>query len=83
MLTASSAQRTCFELMSASECTATVLMPIFLQVEIIRHAISPLLAMRILSKYYRLVELTFHKPLHRPVRSGEKLHVVHECVGLL
>src|SRR5216684_1175944 len=44
----SSAKRTCSESRSTSLCTATVRMPISLQVQIILHAISPRLAIRIL-----------------------------------
>src|SRR6266581_8338045 len=44
----SSAKRTCSESRSTSLCTATVPMPISLQVQIIRQAISPRLAIRIL-----------------------------------
>src|ERR1700761_3769272 len=49
MQTLSSARRTCMALASASECTATVEMPISLQARCTRSAISPRLAMRILS----------------------------------
>ena len=49
MHTLSSARRTHMELASASECTATVAMPISLQARLMRSAISPRLAMRILS----------------------------------
>src|SRR5690554_6678961 len=45
--TASSANRTCRLSASALEYTATVLIPISLQVRIIRNAISPRLAIRI------------------------------------
>src|SRR5258708_40043145 len=44
----SSAKRTCSESRSTSLCTATVRIPISLQVQIIRQAISPRLAIRIL-----------------------------------
>src|SRR5882724_8643641 len=44
----SSAKRTCSESRSTSLCTATVPIPISLQVQIIRQAISPRLAIRIL-----------------------------------
>ena len=47
---ASSAMRTNLLVLSAVECTATHLMPILLAVCITRHAISPRLATRILSK---------------------------------
>src|SRR5205085_1718536 len=46
----SSAKRTCSESRSTSLCTATVRMPISLHVQIIRQAISPRLAIRILRK---------------------------------
>ena len=48
MYIASSAIWTCRALRSASEKTATVLIPILCAVLITRHAISPLLAIRIL-----------------------------------
>src|ERR1035438_5109817 len=47
MHTASSANRTCSELRSASEYTATVAMPSSLQAQMIRRAISPRFATRI------------------------------------
>src|SRR6185369_11622833 len=47
MQAASSAKRTCSESRSTSLCTATVLMPISLQVQMMRHAISPRFAIRI------------------------------------
>src|SRR5580704_11725064 len=47
MHTASSANRTCNELRSASEYTATVEIPSSLQAQITRRAISPRLATRI------------------------------------
>ena len=50
ILYASSASLTNIELISASEYTATVLMPICLQVLITLRVISPLLAINILSK---------------------------------
>ena len=49
MQTASSARRTCIALASASECTATVLMPISLQALWILKAISPRLAIKTFS----------------------------------
>src|SRR5579872_1229018 len=49
MQTLSSASRTCIACASASECTATVAMPISLHALWIRSAISPRLAMRIFS----------------------------------
>src|SRR5215831_7761195 len=47
MQTASSAKRTCNASRSASECTATVLMPSSRQAQMTRQAISPRLAIRI------------------------------------
>src|SRR5918996_2082161 len=47
MQAASSAKRTCSESRSTSLCTATVLIPISLHVQIMRQAISPRLAIRI------------------------------------
>src|SRR4051794_25914051 len=49
MQTLSSARRTCMALASAVECTATVAMPSSLQARRILSAISPRLAIRILS----------------------------------
>src|SRR5262245_53935507 len=49
MHTLSSASRTCMASASAVECTATVAMPSSLQARSTRSAISPRLAMRILS----------------------------------
>src|SRR6476646_571797 len=49
MQTLSSAKRTCMASVSAVECTATVGMPSSLQARSTRNAISPRLAMRILS----------------------------------
>src|SRR3954462_10748105 len=47
MQTSSSANRTCSEFSSASEYTATVLMPSSRQAQMMRRAISPRLAIRI------------------------------------
>ena len=47
MQTSSSAKRTCSEFSSASEYTATVLMPSSRQAKMMRSAISPRLATRI------------------------------------
>ncbi len=49
MQTLSSASRTCIASASASECTATVAMPISLHARMTRSAISPRLAIRIFS----------------------------------
>src|SRR5688572_3646314 len=49
MQTVSSASKTCFNVVSAVECTATVLMPSSRQARKMRSAISPRLAIRTLS----------------------------------
>src|SRR5260370_10343466 len=49
MQTLSSASRTCIAVSSASECTATVLMPISRQARWMRSAISPRFVIRIFS----------------------------------
>src|SRR5882757_7230424 len=54
MQTLSSARRTCMASASAVECTATVAMPSSLHARKIRSAISPRLAMRILSNILSL-----------------------------
>src|SRR4051794_6276038 len=56
MQTLSSARRTCMASASAVECTATVAMPSSLQARRIRSAISPRLAIRILSNMSSLRE---------------------------
>src|SRR3954470_24726596 len=53
MQTLSSASRTCMASASAVECTATVAMPSSLQARSTRSAISPRLAIRILSNIFR------------------------------
>src|SRR5260370_42101015 len=58
----SSAKRTCRESRSTSLCTATVRIPIYLQVQIIRQAISPRLAIRILRNGLVLVITKSRKP---------------------
>src|SRR6185503_14383187 len=50
--TVSSANRTCFSVVSAVECTATVLMPSSRQARKMRSAISPRLAIRTLSSIF-------------------------------
>src|ERR1700692_620854 len=52
MQTLSSASRTCMASASAVECTATVAMPSSLHARRMRRAISPRLAMRILSNMF-------------------------------
>src|SRR3954470_9142528 len=56
MQTLSSARRTCMASPSAVECTATVWMPSSLQARRMRSAISPRLAIRILSNIWRLFD---------------------------
>src|SRR5262245_19380687 len=55
MHTLSSARRTCMASASAVECTATVAMPSSLQARSTRRAISPRLAIRILSNIASLL----------------------------
>src|SRR5438874_13824861 len=62
MHTSSSANRTCSELSSACEYTATVLMPSSRQAKIIRSATSPRFAIRIFLNIYRRAEQA--PPLH-------------------
>src|SRR4028119_1409542 len=89
MQTLSSASRTHMAPASASECTATVEMPISLQARWTRSAISPRLAMRILSNidllehHQRLAKLyglaVGHQDLEhssRP-RRGDRVHGLH------
>src|SRR5438046_4596516 len=56
MQTLSSARRTCMASPSAVECTATVAMPSSLAARRMRSAISPRLAMRILSNMVALLD---------------------------
>src|SRR5581483_7294838 len=56
MQTLSSASRTCMASASAVECTATVAMPSSLQARSTRSAISPRLAIRILSNTARSLD---------------------------
>src|SRR5437762_6302727 len=56
MQTSSSAKRTCSEFSSATEYTATVLMPSSRQAKIIRSATSPRFAIRIFLNIYRRAE---------------------------
>src|SRR5690349_21207253 len=73
MQMSSSAKWTCREWVSAVEWTATVLMPISLQVRMTRRAISPRLAMRI-----------FLNTLHPAPVGGslDALHLELEIVGV-
>src|SRR3954464_15614909 len=78
MQTVSSASSTCFRLLSAVECTATVLMPSSRHARRMRSAISPRLAITILSSMFggsldheqRLSE--FHRIA---VRSHDRRHL--------
>src|SRR5688572_33113476 len=71
MQTLSSARRTHMAPVSASECTATVAMPISLPARCTRSAISPRLAMRIFSNIGLLDDRERFAELHR-------LGVLHE-----
>src|SRR5262245_55679752 len=89
MQTLSSARRTHMALLSASECTATVEMPISLHARWTRSAISPRLAMRILSNIgllddrQRLAELHGLGVLHEDLdelagaRGRDRVHGLH------
>src|SRR5215469_12093295 len=89
MQTLSSASRTCIAPASASECTATVAMPISLQARCTRSAISPRLAMRIFSNIALLDDgqrlAVFHRlgvgnqDLDNPpaLRRGDRVHGLH------
>src|SRR5258707_4713779 len=61
----SSASRTCMASASAVECTATVAMPSSLQARRIRSAISPRLAIRILSNIVTASSVTLRSELLR------------------
>src|SRR5918993_5057645 len=77
MQTLSSARRTCMASASAVECTATVAMPSSLQARRMRKAISPRLAIRILSNIGRrlLDDEQRLAVLHRlPVLDEDRRH---------
>src|ERR1700744_4582871 len=77
MQIASSANRTCRLLRSASEYTATVRMPISLQAEITRSAISPRLAISTLRN------MSFPWPWTLALLDREqRLSVLHRLTGL-
>src|SRR5262245_13709778 len=93
MQTDSSAIWTWRPLRSASECTATVLMPISRQARMMRTAISPRLAMRIFLNIRVLRGLDLeerlavfdrmavgHQGLHDPAGGGRQ-HVLHDLHG--
>ena len=72
----------CFEPISASECTATVSIPRRLHVDIILHAISPRLAIRIflnISKQSTFEKYQSSSPLW--VHSEQHLNLNQECLG--
>src|SRR5579859_4494642 len=89
MQTLSSARRTHIAPLSASECTATVKMPISLHARCTRRAISPRLAIRIFSNIAladdreRLAELhglaILHKDFNDPASLGrrDRVHGFH------
>src|SRR5512140_863668 len=89
MQTLSSASRTHMAPLSASECTATVEMPISLHARCTRRAISPRLAMRIFSNISltddreRLAELHGLAVLHQDrhdlpgLGRGDRVHGLH------
>src|SRR5438874_12498270 len=65
MQTLSSARRTCMASASAVECTATVAMPSSLHARRMRRAISPRLAIRILSNIVTAFSVTLRSGLLR------------------
>src|SRR5436190_2866064 len=72
MQTSSSAKRTCSEFASATEWTATVLIPSSRQAKMIRRATSPRFAIRIfLNIQYRTEQAP---PLHRRAARAPPLH---------
>src|SRR6187397_2694885 len=73
MQAASSANRTCSESRSTSLCTATVLMPISLQVQITRQAISPRFAIRI---FLNLRGLKAIRTCRKKAQKAQKNHLV-------
>src|ERR1700744_1077148 len=89
MQTLSSASRTCMASASAVECTATVEMPISLQARWTRSAISPRLAMRILSniallddgqglaEFHGLTVLGHDRPHDAALGRGDRVHGLH------
>src|SRR5207342_3472156 len=89
MHTLSSANLTHMAPESASECTATVEMPISLQARCTRRAISPRLAMRIfsnmrlgdhderLAELHRLAILDQHLDHLAGARRGDRVHGLH------
>src|SRR5438132_12075853 len=76
MQTLSSASRTCIASASAVECTATVAMPSSLQARSTRSAISPRLAIRILSNIATLGGPSFDDHQRRAVL--DRLGVVEQ-----
>src|SRR6201985_2479243 len=73
--TASSAKRTCRLSRSAVEYTATVLMPISLQVRIIRRAISPRLAINIFLNIVLNVQICGYANVQRAFKYANYLHI--------
>src|SRR5690242_8490524 len=80
MQTLSSARRTCIASASAVECTATVAMPSSLQARSTRSAISPRLAMRILSNIPVTPE--FAGRAHRSLDHHQRLAEFHRLAIL-
>src|SRR5215213_1845993 len=80
MQAASSAKRTCNESRSTSLCTATVLIPISLQVQMMRQAISPRLAIRIFLNLRVLKAIDYLPTKKHKEHDGWALFV--PCCGL-
>src|SRR3954453_182117 len=77
----SSASRTCMAWASAVECTATVAMPSSLQARSTRSAISPRLAMRILSNMMVLGEVANRH--YSPLINNHQRLAVFDRVAVL
>src|SRR5688572_17264915 len=82
MQTVSSASKTCFRFWSAVECTATVLMPSSRQARRMRSAISPRLAMTILSSIRLLDREQGLSELDRLAVLGEHRHHAARTLAL-
>src|ERR1700748_726162 len=70
----SSGRRTCLASASAVECTATTEMPSSLQARSTRSAISPRLAMRILSNIYSMMTSGSATPTRLPALDEDLRH---------
>src|ERR1700682_4329104 len=81
MHTLSSASRTCMASASAVECTATVAMPSSLHARSTRNAISPRLAMRILSNISLVQTAARSLDDHQRLAVLDRLTIVEQYLG--